>query len=167
MMSLTLYLCRMNTFSWPNALYILSASPRDREYSLTSHKMLVKWAIRLPNQFLSHNILLQSKNQAKVAYFTKLVILIFWCPEETRITNFTRIPLCNAVDIHQGGDKRKFPDSKQYLTQHACCASDLCDTFVQTKEHKTTQLCEQSATIRLNMTQRWIYLQKFLFLHNP
>jgi len=93
MMSLTLYLCRMNTFSWPNALYILSASPRDREFSLTSHKMLVKWAIRLPNQFLSHNILLQSKNQAKVAYFTKLVILIFGCPEEIRITNFTRMPL--------------------------------------------------------------------------
>ena len=93
MMSLTLYLCRMNTFSWPNALYILSASPRDREYSLTSHKMLVKWAIRLPNQFLSHNTLLQSKNQAKVAYFTKLMILIFGCPEEIRITNFTRMPL--------------------------------------------------------------------------
>ena len=54
--------------------------------------MLVKWGIRLPNQFLSYNTLLQSENQAKVAYFTKLMILIFWCPEETRITNFTRMP---------------------------------------------------------------------------
>ena len=47
----------------------------------------------MPNQFLSHNTLLQSKNQAKVAYFTKLMILIFGCPEEIRITNFTRMPL--------------------------------------------------------------------------
>ena len=54
--------------------------------------MLVKWGIRLPNQFLSYNTLLQSENQAKVAYFTKPMILIFWCPEETRITNFTRMP---------------------------------------------------------------------------
>ena len=79
-------------FSWPNALYIFSGSPRDGEFSKTDHSMLVKWGIRLPNQFLSYNTLLQSENQAKVAYFTKLMILIFWCPEEIRITNFTRMP---------------------------------------------------------------------------
>ena len=65
--------------------------------------MLVKWGIRLPYQFLSYNTSLQSENQAKVAYFTKLMILIFWCPEETRITNFTRMPhmLCkNQPDYH-------------------------------------------------------------------
>ena len=54
--------------------------------------MLVKWGIRLPYQFLSYNTSLQSENQAKVAYFTKLMILIFGCPEEIRITNFTRMP---------------------------------------------------------------------------
>ena len=93
MMSLTLYLCRKNTFPGQMCCIFFSVSPRDREFPKTGHKMLAKWGIRLPNQFLSHNTLLQSKNQAKVAYFTKLMILIFWCPEEIRITNFTRMPL--------------------------------------------------------------------------
>ena len=92
MMSLTLYLCRKNTFPGQMCCIFFSVSPRDREFSKTGHKMLAKWGIRLPNQFLSHNTLLQSKNQAKVAYFTKLMILIFGCPEEIRITNFTRMP---------------------------------------------------------------------------
>ena len=93
MMSLTLYLCRKNTFPGQMRCIFFSVSPRDREFPKTGHKMLAKWGIRLPNQFLSHNTLLQSKNQAKVAYFTKLMILIFGCPEEIRITNFTRMPL--------------------------------------------------------------------------
>ena len=99
MMSLTLYLCRKNTFPGQMRCIFFSVSPRDREFPKTGHKMLAKWGIRLPNQFLSHNTLLQSKNQAKVAYFTKLMILIFGCPEEIRITNFTRMPLvhCNVV----------------------------------------------------------------------
>ena len=92
MMSLTLYLCRKNTFPGQMRCIFFSVSPRDREFPKTGHKMLAKWGIRLPNQFLSHNTLLQSKNQAKVAYFTKLMILIFGCPEEIRITNFTRMP---------------------------------------------------------------------------
>ena len=92
MMSLTLYLCRKNTFPGQMCCIFFSVSPRDREFPKTGHKMLAKWGIRLPNQFLSHNTLLQSKNQAKVAYFTKLMILIFGCPEEIRITNFTRMP---------------------------------------------------------------------------
>ena len=92
MMSLTLYLCRKNTFPGQMRCIFFLVSPRDREFPKTGHKMLAKWGIRLPNQFLSHNTLLQSKNQAKVAYFTKLMILIFWCPEEIRITNFTRMP---------------------------------------------------------------------------
>ena len=92
-MSLTLYLCRKNTFPGQMRCIFFSVSPRDREFPKTGHKMLAKWGIRLPNQFLSHNTLLQSKNQAKVAYFTKLMILIFGCPEEIRITNFTRMPL--------------------------------------------------------------------------
>ena len=91
MMSLTLYLCRKNTFPGQMRCIFFSVSPRDREFPKTGHKMLAKWGIRLPNQFLSHNTLLQSKNQAKVAYFTKLMILIFGCPEEIRITNFTRM----------------------------------------------------------------------------
>ena len=92
MMSLTLYLCRKNTFPGQMRCIFFSVSPRDRDFPKTGHKMLAKWGIRLPNQFLSHNTLLQSKNQAKVAYFTKLIILIFGCPEEIRITNFTRMP---------------------------------------------------------------------------
>ena len=100
MMSLTLYLCRKNTFPGQMCCIFFSVSPRDREFSKTGHKMLAKWGIRLPNQFLSHNTLLQSKNQAKVAYFTKLMILIFGCPEEMRITNFTRMPLQHGSSAH-------------------------------------------------------------------
>ena len=88
MMSLTLYLCRKNTFPGQMRCIFFSVSPRDREFPKTGHKMLAKWGIRLPNQFLSHNTLLQSKNQAKVAYFTKLMILIFGCPEEMRYYQF-------------------------------------------------------------------------------
>ena len=47
--------------------------------------------------------------------------------------------MCNTVDIWQVGDKRRVwlpTDSEQYLTQHASRASDLCDNFAQTKEHK-------------------------------
>ena len=98
MMSLTLYLCRKNTFPGQMRCIFFSVSPRDREFPKTGHKMLAKWGIRLPNQFLSHNTLLQSKNQAKVAYFTKLMILIFGCPEEIRITNFTRMPHYMRID---------------------------------------------------------------------
>ena len=100
MMSLTLYLCRKNTFPGQMRCIFFSVSPRDREFPKTGHKMLAKWGIRLPNQFLSHNTLLQSKNQAKVAYFTKLMILIFGCPEEIRITNFTRMPLQIGIRYH-------------------------------------------------------------------
>ena len=59
----TLYLYRMNSFSWPNRMYIFSVSPRDIEFLLKSHKILVKWAIRLTN------ILFQGKKQAKVTYW--------------------------------------------------------------------------------------------------
>ena len=100
MMSLTLYLCRKNTFPGQMRCIFFSVSPRDREFPKTGHKMLAKWGIRLPNQFLSHNTLLQSKNQAKVAYFTKLMILIFGCPEEIRITNFTRMPQEQHCNIY-------------------------------------------------------------------
>ena len=109
-------------FSWPNALYIFSGSPRDGEFPKTGHKMLAKWGIRLPNQFLSHNTLLQSKNQAKVAYFTKLMILIFWCPEEIRITNFTRMPLqgrlklpCKTTTASPATRRRKFPTCQDII----------------------------------------------------
>ena len=94
-------------FSWPNALYIFSGSPRDGELTKTDHQMLVKRGIRLPNQFLSHNTLLQSKNQAKVAYFTKLMILIFGCPEEIRITNFTRMPPMQPKERRQPEQPRQ------------------------------------------------------------
>ena len=60
--------------------------------SLIGHKMLVNWALRLPNMFLSHNIVFKGKNQAKVMYFMKLAILIFGCPRDMHITNFTRMP---------------------------------------------------------------------------
>ena len=42
--------------------------------------------------FLSHNIVFKGKNQAKVMYFMKLAILIFGCPRDMHITNFTRMP---------------------------------------------------------------------------
>ena len=43
--------------------------------------------------FLSHNIVFNGKNRAKVMYFMKLAILIFGCPGDMHITNFTRMPL--------------------------------------------------------------------------
>ena len=55
----------------------------------------------MPYQFLSYNTSLQSENQAKVAYFTKLMILIFGCPEEMRITNFTRMPQENSSRMRE------------------------------------------------------------------
>ena len=45
----TLYLYRMNTFTWPNRMHIFSVSPHNIEFSLKSHKILVKWAMRLTN----------------------------------------------------------------------------------------------------------------------
>ena len=47
--------------------------------------------------FLSHNIVFKGKNQAKVMYFMKLAILIFGCPGDMHITNFTRMPLVLVV----------------------------------------------------------------------
>ena len=42
--------------------------------------------------FLSHSIVFKGKNRAKVMYFIKLAILIFGCPGNTHVTNFTRMP---------------------------------------------------------------------------
>ena len=53
---------------------------------------MVKGAIRLPIVFSRLNVLLQGKKQAKVTYCVKLAILNSRCPEETHITNFTRMP---------------------------------------------------------------------------
>ena len=74
MMSLPLYMCRINTFFWP---YVLFSFFLCLLGTWKSHKMLVKCAIRLPNQFLTHNIVCHGRNQLKMAYFIKLVILIF------------------------------------------------------------------------------------------
>ena len=51
--------------------------------------------------FLSHNIVFKGKNQAKVMYFMKLAILIFGCPGDMHITNFTRMPLYFVVFNHE------------------------------------------------------------------
>ena len=137
MMSLTLYLCRKNTFPGQMCCIFFSVSPRDREFPKTGHKMLAKWGIRLPNQFLSHNTLLQSKNQAKVAYFTKLMILIFWCPEEIRITNFTRMPLLI---------KRKFVKSFRLITKQHIFRNIAGDLFAQLRRKNWQMLqirCKQ------------------------
>ena len=72
---------------------IFIMSPRDMEFSLMRYRSLVKGAIRLPIVFSRLNVLLQGKKQAKVTYCVKLVILNSRCPEETHITNFTRMPL--------------------------------------------------------------------------
>ena len=42
--------------------------------------------------FQRHNIVLKGEDQAKVMYFIKLAILIFGCPRDRYITNFTRKP---------------------------------------------------------------------------
>ena len=48
--------------------------------------------------FLSHNIVFNGKNGAKVMYFMKLAILIFGCPGDMHITNCTRMPqVCLAL----------------------------------------------------------------------
>ena len=71
---------------------IFIMSPRDMEFSLMRYRSLVKGAIRLPIVFSRLNVLLHSKKQAKVTYCVKLAILNSRCPEETHITNFTRMP---------------------------------------------------------------------------
>jgi len=130
MMSLTLYLCRKNTFPGQMRCIFFSVSPRDREFPKTGHKMLAKWGIRLPNQFLSHNTLLQSKNQAKVAYFTKLMILIFGCPEEIRITNFTRMPLYLFAAVVRGRCGTHLSASGNLPTSSALSALPASSTFL-------------------------------------
>ena len=65
-------------FFWP---YVLFSFFLCLLGTWKSYKMLVKCAIRLPNQFLTHNIVCHGRNQLKMAYFIKLVILIFGCPE--------------------------------------------------------------------------------------
>ena len=90
-----LYMCRINIFLAKCAVYFFPCLLGTWK----SHKMLVKSAIRLPNQFLTNNIVCHGRNQLKMAYFIKLVILIFGCPEQTHITNFTRMPLQQTIMI--------------------------------------------------------------------
>ena len=69
---------------------------------------MVKGAIRLPIVFSRLNVLLQGKKQAKVTYCVKLVILNSRCPEETHITNFTRMPLMGGfkeIILHEARSK--------------------------------------------------------------
>ena len=73
----TLYVQNLYFF-WPNVLFSFFLCLLG---TWKSHKMLVKSAIRLPNQFLTNNIVCHGRNQLKMAYFIKLVILIFGCPE--------------------------------------------------------------------------------------
>ena len=81
---------------------IFIMSPRDMEFSLMRYRSLVKGAIRLPIVFSRLNVLLQGKKQAKVTYCVKLAILNSRCPEETHITNFTRMPqglhICRDIE---------------------------------------------------------------------
>ena len=88
----TLFLQKKYFFPAKQAVHFLRMSP-GHQFSSIGHKMLVNWAIRLPNIFLSLSIVFKGKNWAKGVYFTKLAILIFDVPGTCYITDFTRMPL--------------------------------------------------------------------------
>ena len=109
---------------------IFFMSPRDMEFPLMMFRSLVKGAIRLPIVFSRLDVLLQGKNQAKVTYCMKLAILNSRCPEETHITNFTRMPLIMSRCVNSNTSHPWVPIFQSSgISEHLCFVGSFVSYF--------------------------------------